>query len=151
MKEGYPTNTPLNFIRTNSAFRSLFAVALLLGWVALSQRCALWQLSQAKQAAAVQLDCCHKEIPQPGKAPDNAPRPECCKALNVLVPDGVKLPATSLADYLPIPVEWVSAVIQSLSANDITALDTGPPPDVPAFTELVLNRSLHSHAPPFSA
>jgi hypothetical protein len=110
----------------------------------------LWQLSQSRQAAAAQQDCCHRESPQPGKAP--APRQaECCVVLNVLVPDGAKLPSTSFADYLAIPVEWVSTVIQSLSANSVTAIDTGPPPDVPAFTELVLNRSLHSHAPPFSA
>ena len=154
MEEGYPNPTPLNFIRTNRAFRSLFVVAALLGWVALSQRCALWQLSKSRQvAAAAQHDCCHKDSPQPGKAPDQEPRKaECCMALNVLVPDcSTNLPDSPFADSLTVPVEWISVAIQSLSASTAIVLDTGPPPDVPAFTELVLQRSLHSHAPPFSA
>jgi len=154
MKAGYPNTTPLNFICTNRAFRSIFVVAALLGWVALSQRCALWQLLQSRQAAAVaQHDCCHKDSPQPGKTPDNEPRKaECCMALNVLVPDGsTKLPDSPFAESLTIPVEWISTAIQSLAVNNVILLDTGPPPDVPAFIELVLNRSLHSHAPPFSA
>ena len=147
-----PAKTPsirsVNVIRTNGTLRITCVLVALLGWVTFSQRCAIWQLSQAKKAAQLQMDCCHKESPKPEKKPTDAPRiAECCKALHVLVPDGAKTPATPLADSLPFPAELLLAVLPPV-VEDTAQTDTGPPPDVPAFAEIVLNRSLLSHAPP---
>ena len=138
----------VNVIRTNGTLRITCVLVALLGWVALSQRCAIWQLLQTKQAAEMQMSCCHASSPKQEKAPADAPRtPECCKALNVLVPDGAKAPANSVADCPPCPAELLLAVLPPV-VEDTTQTDTGPPPDVPTFAELVLNRSLLSHAPP---
>ena len=138
----------VNVIRTSRTLRTTCVLVALLGWMALSQRCALWQLLEAKKAAQLQMSCCHASNPKQEKSPADAPRtPECCKALNVLVPDGAKAPANSVADCQPFPAELLLAVFQPV-LKDIAQTDTGPPPDVPAFAEIVLNRSLLSHAPP---
>ena len=141
----------VNVIRTSRIIRTTCILMALLGWVALSQRCALWQLLAARQTGQVQKICCHHDSPEPGKAPADAPRSaECCKALKVLVPDGTKAPATPVADSPPLPAEWLSVVLQPISESSAVT-GTGPPADVPAFAEFVLNRSLLSHAPPTPA
>ena len=138
----------VNVIRTSRTLRTTCILVALLGWMALSQRCALWQLLQTKQAAEMQMSCCHASNPKQEKSPADAPRtPECCKALHVLVPDGAKTPANSVADCLPCPAKLLLAVLPPV-VEDTTQTDTGPPPDVPTFAEIVLNRSLLSHAPP---
>ena len=50
-----------------------------------------------------------------------------------------------------LPVGWVVVPALALRGESSAAPDTGPPPDVPGFVELVLHRSLRSHAPPFAA
>ena len=138
----------MNVIRTNGTLRITCVLVALLGWIALSQRCALWQLSEAKRAAQMQMSCCHASHSESKNAPTDAPRiAECCKALHVLVPDGAKTPATPLADSLSFPAKLLLAVLPPV-VEDTTQTDTGPPPDVPTFAEIVLNRSLLSHAPP---
>ena len=138
----------MNVIRTNRILRTAFVLVALLVWVTLSQRCALGQLLAAKQAARMQMDCCHTDSPEPEKGPADAPRSsECCKALHLLLPDGAKTPAISVTDSLPFPAELLLAVLQPI-LEDSSQTGTGPPPDVPAFAEIVLNRSLLSHAPP---
>jgi hypothetical protein len=144
LKAGYQSNA-LNFIRANRSLSTTLVLTMLLAWMALSQRCAMGQmLFKAKQAAAVQHACCEKSNPKPV----DGGRAECCQALSVLVPDGVKLPATASEDYLPVPCEWILAALESLAAGGSFAPDTGPPPDQLSFVELVLHRSLRAHAPP---
>ena len=95
--------------------------------------------------------CCHNSTSLPVKKPmDGQPGMQCCKSLNALVPADAKLPVASLLEILTLlPVEWsLRAVVPELSPATPA---TGPPPDFPAFAELVLHRSLHSHAPPFLA
>lgn len=137
----------LNTIRTSRALRTILVLATMLGWGMLSQRCALGQLLTAKQAAAAQHSCCQKSQPQPSQAPRTA---ECCKTLNVLVPDSARLPAELDSAQLLLPAEW-SLVLHLALPEQSAAPTASPPPDVPAFTELVLQRSLLSHAPPQAA
>lgn len=148
MKEGYPI-TALNSIRTNHTFRTLLIVAMLFGWLGLSQRCALGQMLKTAQTAAVQHECCKRDSQQPLKAPTDGSRgAECCQALSVLVPDGAKLPLTPLTESVCLAFEGIFAALQPRSVESTAVFDTGPPPDVPAFAELVLHRSLRSLAPP---
>ena len=81
---------------------------------------------------------------------DGKPGMQCCKSLHALVPDGANLPVASLLEILALPVAWPVFAI-ALPELDAAAPATGPPPDVPSFAEMVLHRSLHSHAPPFLA
>ena len=78
-------------------------------------------------------------------------QPECCKSLTVVVPCDAKLPVTSWLEIVAPPVGWLSVFILARPLASSAAPETGPPPDVPGFTELVLHRSLRSHAPPFAA
>ncbi len=137
----------LNSIRSNRALRTILVIATMLGWGLLSQRCAFGQLLAAKQAAVAQHECCQKSQPQPSETPRTA---ECCKVLNVLLPDSAKLPAELDSTQLLLSAEWFVVLHLTLPEQSTTPA-AEPPPDVPAFTELVLQRSLLSHAPPQAA
>ncbi len=81
---------------------------------------------------------------------DGKPGMQCCKSLHVLVPADAKLPLASSLEILALPVASPVFAV-ALTEMRVAAPATGPPPDVPTFTELVLHRSLRSHAPPFRA
>lgn len=95
-------------------------------------------------------ECCENGTPQPVKKPaDGKQGMQCCKSLHALVSPEAKLPAASLFEIFTLPDEWSILVLVPELSPATPA--TGPPPDVPAFAELVLHRSLQSHAPPFFA
>ena len=128
----------------------LVAVTTFIGWFVLSNHCALGRM--APRAEAETHGCCHNGMSQPAKAPADSGRSiECCKSLHAVVPDG-----GGLADLAPPLLAGASVVWMLIPALELeTALvpfgDTGPPPRVASFSELVLHRSLRSHAPPFLA
>jgi len=101
----------VNSLRTYHAFRISLIVAMLVGWFALSQRCALGQMLKARQAAAVQHECCEKGASQSGQLPGDGRSAECCQTLSVIVPDGAKAPDISITESLPLPVEWIVAAL----------------------------------------
>lgn len=125
---------------------------MLLGWVVLSQRCVLGQMLKAAQSAAVQHECCKKDSQPPVNAPANgSPSAECCQALTVLLPDAAKLPVAALTEGVWLPFEWMLTLLPPPTTERAPLFDTGPPPDHLGFVELVLHRSLRSHAPPVLA
>ena len=120
----------------------------LLGWFVLSNHCALGRMASRTEAHG----CCHQGASQPAKAPmDGQPGMQCCKALSALLPDAAKLPAASSLEADVLPVAWLVVALLALPEPAVATPSHGPPPDVPAFAELVLHRSLRSHAPPFRA
>ena len=139
-------------IRSQHFTRVLVGVLTLLGWVVLSNHCALAGVlgDMRKTAhAAGESACCHKNVPVPGKEAPCQQMPQgCCKTLNVVTPVGAKLPDAAQADIFKAPLDLPSTVFISFSPVISAAPETGPPPDSPTFAELVLQRSLHSHAPP---
>ena len=140
----------MNFIRTNRPLRIAVVMMALFGWFVLSNHCALGRVAQQAKVKKEHA-CCHNGASEPAKEPmDGNQSVQCCKSLHALVPADAKLPVASLLEILTLlPVEWsFRAVVPELSPATPA---TGPPPDFPAFTELVLHRSLHSHAPPFLA
>ncbi|MEO6787114.1 MAG: hypothetical protein ABI318_13365 [Chthoniobacteraceae bacterium] len=141
----------MKFIRTNSVVGILVALITLLGWLALSNHCALGLM--AKTAAAhEEHSCCHNGKPESTNAPGHAsPSPECCKSLHAVTPAEAKLPATFAPVLAMLPSAWIIALDAQVPAESASAADNGSPPDVPNFTELVLHRSLRSHAPPLIA
>ena len=145
----------MNFIRTNFALRVATVTVAFFAWLVLSNHCALAEMLTMKTArvSTGERGCCNHH-PAPAKE-DEKPRPpmqqECCKSLTVVVHDGVKLPVASLLEVVALPVGWVVVPALALRGESSAAPDTGPPPDVPGFVELVLHRSLRSHAPPFAA
>ena len=148
---GYRSDV-LNSIRNNQTLRISLIVAMLLGWVVLSQRCVLGQMLKAAQTAAVQHECCKRGSQPPVNAPtDRSPRAECCQALKVLLPDAAKLPLAAPTEGVWLSFEWMLTLLPPLTTERALLSDTGPPPDQPGFVELVLHRSLRSHAPPVPA
>lgn len=140
----------MNFIRTNRPLRTVVILTALFGWFVLSNHCAL---SRAAQQALAKKEhaCCHNGASQPAKEPmDGNQSVQCCKSLHAVVPADAKLPLVSSLEILAPPIEWP---VFSVALTDLSAATpaTGPPPDSPTFAELVLHRSLRSHAPPFRA
>lgn len=76
----------------------------------------------------------------------------CCKSLRVLPADaGAKL--VKAPESLPI-VEWVRVALAETGAAErpaAKAVNATGPPGAWSFAEVVLQRSLPSHAPPFVA
>ncbi len=144
----------MNAVRTNLPFRLATVIVAFFAWLVLSNHCALAEMLAAK-AAAVSTEehgCCnHHPSPAKDQKPCQPMREGCCKSLTIVVPDGAKLPAATAFESAALPVEWLLAFTVALPEENRAAPDTGPPPDVPGFVELVLHRSLHSHAPPFAA
>ena len=145
---------PVNAVRTNFALRIATVTLAFFAWLVLSNHCALAEMLAVKTAPVSTEDrgCCNHH---PAPAQDQKPRPpmqqECCKSLTVVMPCDAKLPVASWLEIVAPPVEWLSVVILTLPLASSAAPETGPPPDVPGFTELVLHRSLRSHAPPSAA
>ena len=132
----------MNAIRTNRFVRTVIVAMTFLGWFVLSNHCALARLAQQAHA------CCHNGDPKPV---DGSRGVECCKSLHAVMPDGVK------AAHPTAPLCMVAIPAVRLAPEDQTdvffmiACDSGPPPGAESFSELVLHRSLRSHAPPFLA
>ena len=123
----------------------------LAGWLALSNHCALGLMAKTVVAQKAH-SCCHNGNSEPVKEPGDGKRNvECCKSLHAVMPVTAKLPAAQAPLLAVLPVVWVLALHAQVPAQTASAGDTGPPPDVPTFAELVLNRSLLSHAPPLLA
>ncbi len=139
---------PLSSIRTSPVFRSVLIVVMMLGWLVFSQRCALGQLSGAARAGAVQHQCCGKEGQPPFKESSDSRGAACCHGLSALVPGEVKSPAIPIADRLWLPLQCQEPVLPRPADNGLELFHTSPPRESRGFVELVLHRSLHSHAPP---
>jgi hypothetical protein len=141
-------------IRANFALRTAVAVLVFLGFVVLSNHCALSEMLARHTETKQETDsgCCHKSSAPPKEQPLCPQLPSgCCKTLKVTMPDGAKVPGEPVTAMVPMIAEWLETLILPLTDKDPIAPGTGPPPDVPGFVELVLHRSLRAHAPPFAA
>jgi len=144
----------LKALRTHFAFRIATVSVAFFAWLVFSNHCALVELLAVKTAPAPAEEhgCCNHH---PAPAKDGKPRPpmqlECCKSLTVLVHDGVKLPAAAPLEVVALAVGWLAVPALALPGEEGATPATGPPPDAPGFAELVLHRSLRSHAPPPAA
>lgn len=147
-------NSTVNAIRTNFALRIATVTVAFFAWLVLSNHCALAEMLAVKAAppSSEEHGCCnHHPAPAKDRKPCPPMQQECCKSLTVVVPGGAKMPVASSLEIVALSVEWLAVLTLALPEQNRAAPDTGPPPDVPGFVELVLHRSLRSHAPPFAA
>jgi hypothetical protein len=117
-------------------------------WFAASNHCALAAFNSTADALAVHARC-HGNAPSPAKEPNGEQLP-CCKVLRATVAQNIE--ADDNIDKLWQPIDYAksvdaSSILRIASAVVSTEFDTGPPVSV-SFAELVLQRSLLSHAPP---
>jgi hypothetical protein len=122
---------------------------MLLSWLVLSNHCALGDLAKDSRTHA---GCCgNKAAEDEGKSPGHQTR-ECCKTLHALaqpLPAKFSKPA---AVALLFVAAWNLAEqrCQGELSRRAEFLETGPP-RARSFAEMVLQRSLPVHAPPFTA
>ena len=126
----------------HSRWVSTFLVGVVaLSWLVASNHCALAALENSQKAAHA---CCHergKTDPQPQSAI------QCCDTFHVTVPALVTAPETQLHALEPAWAEASPIAVAALLECRVAFSATGPPRAL-GFVELVLNRSLLSHAPP---
>ena len=123
----------------------------LVGWIVLSNHCALRSKARPTEAGKEHA-CCHNGASQPAQEPMNGGQGmQCCKSLHALAPDPAKLADVSPLVVVGAVVAWIETLNLGSGPVPVLAVDTGPPPRASSFSELVLHRSLRSHAPPFLA
>ena len=140
----------LNSIRNHSLIRTVFVAMTLMSWFVLSNHCALGHMASSVQAQKEHA-CCHNDAPKPAQEPvDGKQGTRCCKSLRAVVPDGVKS-----TEFTP-PMVLIAVLAEEFTREVQTggvavAVGVTGPPRAASFSELVLHRSLRSHAPPFLA
>ncbi len=140
----------MNVLRTNRALRIVAVIATFIGWMVLSNHCALGGIG-SRAAAQKSHGCCHNGASQPAKEPAHGGRStECCKSLHAVIPGATKLADAPPPFVIGAFVAWVLVRDAQPQVVVVPFGDTGPP-RAESFSELVLHRSLRSHAPPFLA
>jgi len=117
-------------------------------WFAVSNHCAF-------AAVAAKSDSAQSECPFHSKPANQKQQPsqlQCCKILRAVVFVQTKNWARDDAKFFDVDlhVEKFAHLALSHNTQGPLPLDTGPP-GVRSFAELILQRSLLAHAPPFLA
>ena len=125
-----------------------WAVALIVicSWFAISNHCAF-------AAVATRTDSAQTECPfhsKPVKQKQEPAQLECCKILRAVVLAQTKSWARDDGKFSDVGLRIEEFAHPTLSHDTQTSLplDTGPPA-AHSFAELILQRSLLAHAPPF--
>src|SRR6266700_3767756 len=117
-------------------------------WIAISNHCAF--AAVATEVAKAQTECPFHS--KPAKQKEQSSHVQCCKILRAVVFAKTKDWARNDAKFCDanFPVLADAFVVYSSRAVTPLSLDTGPPGAF-SFAELILQRSLLAHAPPFRA
>jgi hypothetical protein len=129
--------------------RFVIAVIATLSWVAISNHCAFAALATRTNAASVECPFHSK----PAKPEEQSSQVQCCKILRAVAFVPAKSWARDDAKFSATDNYWGEPALTIAYSQTMLAplfLDTGPP-EVRLFAELVLQRSLPAHAPPFLA
>ncbi len=132
--------------KMRASIRCAGVVIAICSWIAVSNHCAF-------AAVATDIDKAQTECPfhsKPAKQKQQSSQVECCKTLRAVAfakdkawtRDDARFAA---ADF---PIQTCSLVAGSLRTAEPLLLDTGPPGAL-SFAELILQRSIFAHAPPF--
>jgi hypothetical protein len=139
-----------NYLRDVTAITRCAVVAVAIcSWIAVTNHCAF-------AAAANETDKAQSECPfhsKPAKQKSQSSQVQCCKILRAVVFAKTKDWARDDAKFCDtnflVQTGVVFIVHQSRAVAPLL-LDTGPPGAF-SFAELILQRSLLAHAPPFGA
>jgi len=130
-----------------ATIRGAGVVIAISSWIAMSNHCAFALI--ATENDSTQAGCPFHS--KPAKQKQQAAQVQCCKTLRAVVLAQTKAWARDDAKFLHLHVrshEFAPIALQR-NAQVALSLDTGPP-DARSFAELILQRSLLAHAPPFS-
>jgi hypothetical protein len=131
---------------TTASTRFLVVATMLLAWLVMTNHCALASL-QGHQVAADEVTCCHAKNLAPVKEAPCQEQLECCQAVKASLSGKAeaKYDASKYTVQLYLLLRVLAA--EFTPPAPVVALDHGPP-RAGSFAELVLQRSLLSHAPP---
>jgi hypothetical protein len=132
--------------RVKASVRCVGVTIAICSWIALSNHCAF-------AAVATEINTAQTECPfhsKPAKQKEQPSQVQCCKVLRAVVFAKTKDWARDDAKFCDanLPVQAGAFVVQCPRAVAPLLLDTGPPGAF-SFAELILQRSLFTHAPPF--
>jgi hypothetical protein len=132
----------------NATTRCAAVAIAICSWIAVSNHCAF-------AAVATEINTSQTECPfhsKPAKQEKQSSQVQCCKILRAVVFAKTKDWARNDAKFCDanFPVQAGAFVAYSLRVVAPLLLDTGPPKAF-SFAELILQRSLLAHAPPFVA
>ena len=133
-------------LRASLFSRLLVVAVMLLSWLVITNHCALGLM----QGAGTEHAHCHAAKSDDGKnAPGDGMR-ECCRAIKASLASQkeCQFAGSQFQPRVYAVVELICAPVEKPVAG--FSLDHGPPRAV-SFAEIVLQRSLLSHAPPFLA
>ena len=132
----------------DKAIRISVVLTTIVAWLSLSNHCAVAAVVSAKTQSSGMH--CHGPQPSPAKK-DGGKEMPCCKVLRATVAkdQSIVQDPVMLAQPTQYPAIVEILLFSSLQPSGIlNEFDTGPP-FVSSFAELILQRSLFSHAPPF--
>jgi hypothetical protein len=132
----------------NAVTRYAGVAVAICSWIAISNHCAF-------DAVASEMHKAQTECPfhsKPAKQKKQSPQVQCCKVLRAVVLAKTKNWARDDAKFSDavLCIEESTPFASSLPAVVPLLLDTGPPGAL-SFSELILQQSLHAHAPPILA
>ena len=127
-----------------SGMRAAIVVVAICSWFAISNHCAFAALATKTDSTGCPFHS------KPAKQEKQSTQAQCCKILRAVAPVATKSwtrddAKFSEADHYYDERALITAYSQTTLAPLL--LDTGPP-DAHSFAELILQRSLHAHAPP---
>ena len=132
--------------------RPFIVLLTMAAWFAVSNHCALGALESSKISPAAADTCCHGNVGSPAKAPVKDDKAPCCKTLRALtIKPAANLNGGFAGAYKPFAYPSASRIPVPVRITlQLRPLETGPPGRT-TFAELVLQRSILSHAPPLLA
>jgi len=138
----------LTTVVVKAIVRSASVAIAICSWFAISNHCAF--AAVATKTDSVQTECPFHSTP--AKQKQEPSQLQCCKILRAVVFAQTKSWARDDAKFFDVDlcVEEFALVALLPNAQASSSLDTGPP-DAHSFAELILQRSLFAHAPPFRA
>ena len=128
--------------------RSTTVVIAICSWLAISNHCAFGAVATKSEPS--QSECPFHS--KPAKQKEQSTQVQCCKILRAVVSTAAKSWMRDHTGFSDIDLyfEKLALIVTSRNALLPLLLDTGPP-GVRSFAELILQRSILAHAPPFLA
>jgi hypothetical protein len=130
--------------------RVSIVVVTIVAWLSISNHCAVGALVTAKTQSPVAQMHCHGDQPSPAKKEGGKEMP-CCKVLRATIAKDRSMVQDPVMSAQPIQYPAVVEILlfsSSQPSGISNEFDTGPPFAL-SFAELIFQRSLFSHAPPF--
>jgi hypothetical protein len=126
---------------------AIVAIAIC-SWIAVSNHCAF--AAVAREIYKAQTDCPFHS--KPTKQKEHSSHVECCKVLRAVAFAKPKDWARDDAKFCDANFPFQACAFGAYSSRAVAPLllDTGPPGAF-SFAELILQRNLLAHAPPFSS